>query len=89
MPSFLKDLKALKSTLNYTAIKNLVFEEIPSHSDTPIQKSQRFLDSGRWRNPSNPARTQSGRQLISRHHAVFAIKVEFADSEEISSAFQG
>ena len=37
MPSFLKDLKALKSTLNYTAIKNLVFEEIPSHSDTPIQ----------------------------------------------------
>lgn len=29
LPRFLKDLKTLKSTPNYAAIKTLVFEEIP------------------------------------------------------------
>jgi mRNA-degrading endonuclease RelE of RelBE toxin-antitoxin system len=32
LPSFLKDLKALKSTPNYSKIRNLVFHEIPSCS---------------------------------------------------------
>ena len=30
LPSFLKDLKALKSTPNFKSIKALVFEEIPN-----------------------------------------------------------
>ncbi|MGI8501948.1 MAG: type II toxin-antitoxin system RelE family toxin [Hassallia sp.] len=32
MPTFIKDLKALKSTLVYDSVKSLVFDEIPSHS---------------------------------------------------------
>jgi mRNA-degrading endonuclease RelE of RelBE toxin-antitoxin system len=32
LPSFLKDLKALKSTSSYSAIRNLVFQEIPNCS---------------------------------------------------------
>jgi len=32
LPSFLKDLKALKSTPSYSAIRNLVFQEIPNCS---------------------------------------------------------
>ncbi|MCP6759653.1 MAG: type II toxin-antitoxin system RelE/ParE family toxin [Fischerella sp. CENA71] len=32
-PSFIKDLKALKSTPVYDSIKSLVFEEIPSYSN--------------------------------------------------------
>jgi len=30
LPSFIKDLKALKSTSSYRAIRTLVFEEIPN-----------------------------------------------------------
>lgn len=33
LPSFLKDLKALKSTPSYSAIRNLVFQEIPNCSN--------------------------------------------------------
>jgi len=32
LPSFIKDLKTLKSTSSYSAIKNLVFQEVPSCS---------------------------------------------------------
>ncbi len=32
MPTFLKDLKALKSTPVFESVKSLVFEEIPSYS---------------------------------------------------------
>lgn len=32
MPTFIKDLKVLKSTLVYESVKSLVFEEIPSYS---------------------------------------------------------
>ena len=32
MPTFLKDLKALKSTPVFESVKYLVFEEIPSYS---------------------------------------------------------
>lgn len=33
LPSFIKDLKSLKSTPVFTAIKTLVFEEIPNTPD--------------------------------------------------------
>lgn len=33
LPSFLKDLKALKSTPEFASIKALVFEEIPAIPD--------------------------------------------------------
>ena len=32
MPTFIKDLKALKSTPVYESVKSFVFEEIPSYS---------------------------------------------------------
>ncbi|MBW4689289.1 MAG: type II toxin-antitoxin system RelE/ParE family toxin [Komarekiella atlantica HA4396-MV6] len=32
MPSFIKDLKALKSTPVFESVKSLVFDEIPSYS---------------------------------------------------------
>ena len=32
MPTFLKDMKALKSTPVFESVKSLVFEEIPSYS---------------------------------------------------------
>ncbi|MGB3790297.1 MAG: type II toxin-antitoxin system RelE/ParE family toxin [Phormidesmis sp.] len=33
LPSFIKDLKALKSTSSYSAIKKLTFEQIPAYSN--------------------------------------------------------
>ena len=33
LPAFIKDLKSLKSSSNYSSIRKLVFEEIPSYQD--------------------------------------------------------
>jgi len=43
LPSFLKDLKALKSTPKYGAIKNLVFKEIPGCSSLGEVKNLKKL----------------------------------------------
>ncbi len=46
LPSFLKDLKALKSTSRYSTIQKLVFEEVPRYSSLQeIRNLKKLKDS--------------------------------------------
>ncbi|MBD2517303.1 type II toxin-antitoxin system RelE/ParE family toxin [Nostoc sp. FACHB-973] len=45
MPSFIKDLKALKSTPVFDSVKSLVFDEIPSYSSLDEISNLKNADS--------------------------------------------
>ncbi|MBX9252876.1 type II toxin-antitoxin system RelE/ParE family toxin [Desmonostoc muscorum CCALA 125] len=45
MPSFIKDLKALKSTSVFDFVKSLVFDEIPSYSSLDEISNLKNADS--------------------------------------------
>jgi mRNA interferase RelE/StbE len=60
LPSFLKDLKALKSTPIFEQIKDLVFEEIPNAADL-----QTIVNLKKSKGDDN---------VVSQHPPIFSLK---------------